>query len=109
MNHDTMETRIALLEQDARERRRILEDLTASQRAQTEIIHSMDKKLDTVLAQPRCPAIGLCKELEPKVESLIVAQSETTGGKKMLAAMMAAAGAAGGLISYVVGHIAKHP
>jgi len=109
MNHDTMETEIALLKQDALERRRILENLTASQQAQTELIHSMDKKLDTVLARPQCPAIGLCKELEPKLESLIVAQSETTGGKKMLAAMMAAAGAAGGLISYVVGHIAKHP
>ena len=108
-----METRIALLEQDARERRRILEDLTSNQRAQTETIHKMDKKIDQVLERKECPAIGLCVDLQPRIETLELENAERKGGTKMLAGLLAAAGLAGGavsaLVNFIIGQLHNRP
>lgn len=94
-----MEIEVALLKQELESQRRSLGELTKSQASQTEVIHSMDKKLDQVLANQ----LGIPE----RVTQLEMQEAQREGGKAALAAMAAASAAIGGLVGWLASLFGK--
>jgi hypothetical protein len=85
MNHETVETRLTILERDV-DRLMQLEDT----------IHKMDKKLDGLANRSSCPAPGMCLTLEPRVRLLEDERNKAIGGFKTLVFIGTLVGSVGG-------------
>ena len=85
MNDEKMETRVAILERDVDELRQM-----------RELIHRMDKKLDSMANHSPCPAPGMCLAIEPRVRVLEDERNKAIGGFKVLVFVGTAVGALGG-------------
>ena len=91
MGHETMETRLAIVERDVNELRQM-----------REVIHSMDKKLDVLAQRKECPNPGACLALEPRVRQLEDERNKAVGGAKTL---IAVGSFVGGVAGWVAGKL----
>jgi len=104
--HETTETQVALLKQELENQRRSLSDLTKSQTAQTEVIHSMDKKLDQVLENQN--------GIQKRVDTLDLQEAKRQLEEAKRSGVILALGAVASVLGGVAGWLAsifsnRHP
>lgn len=101
MNNDiSMETRIALLEQEARVRLVMLQILTKSQEMQSDMIHEIDKNVNKLLLMNDA-TIG------PRVTSLEMTRAESKGGIKLMMAIVGLSSSLGAFVAWIIGLIGR--
>lgn len=102
---------MAKMGEDHEIRLTVLEHDMARLNALPDLIHAMDKKLDSALSRAECPAPGKCLELDERINSLEMTRAEVKGGWKTMGIVAGLSSAIGGAIGWIIQHFnnTKHP